>query len=105
MPQQTMLFELKAPIVLCAMVFCPPRPNKDFIKEFLVFITDIMPKYGHICIVVDFNIHFCCPSKMLAKDVLYLIDSLNLEQSVVSPNYEYRHTLDFFFSWTTCENY
>lgn len=63
--------------VLCAVVYRPPKYNKDFIEEFSVFLAEIMPKYDRVLIVGDFNIHVCCPVKPLAKAFLNLVESFN----------------------------
>lgn len=68
--------------MLCAVLYRPSRYNKDFINNFSVFLSEIMPKYDHVLIVGDFNVHVCCLEKQMAKDFLYLIDSFNLVQSV-----------------------
>ncbi len=44
----------------------------------------------------DFNL--CCESKLMAKDFLNLINSLNLIQSVSDPTHETGCTLDLMLS-------
>ncbi|KAL6455414.1 hypothetical protein MHYP_G00361580 [Metynnis hypsauchen] len=89
------LFELCSALpVLCAVVYRPPRYNKDFIGDFADFLAAIMPNYDRVLIVGDFNIHVCCPLKPLARDFLHLIDSFNFVQSVSAPTQEHGHTLD-----------
>lgn len=61
------LFELGHPLtVLCAVVYRPPKYNRDFLTDFSVFLADAVPKYDQILIVGDFNIHVCCPENPLA---------------------------------------
>jgi len=40
--------------MLGAVVYRPPRYNKDFINDFSAFLADIMPKYDHVLIVGGF---------------------------------------------------
>lgn len=70
--------------VLCAVIYRPPKYNKDFLNEFSDFLAGIMPNYDHVLFVGDFNIHVCCPEKPLVKDFFSLIDSFNLVQCVWS---------------------
>lgn len=73
------LFELNCPvIVLCAVVYRPPKFNKDFIQDFADFVAGIALKYDRFLIVGDFNIHVCCESRPMSKDFINLIDSFNL---------------------------
>lgn len=89
------LFELCSALpVLCAVVYRPPRYNKNFIGDFTDFLAGIMPNYDRVLIVGDFNIHVCCPLKPLARDFLHLIDSFSFVQSVSAPTQEQGHTLD-----------
>ncbi|XP_014865742.1 PREDICTED: uncharacterized protein LOC106931877 isoform X2 [Poecilia mexicana] len=84
--------------VFCAVVYRPPKYNKDFISDFSDFLSGIITNYEHVLIVGDFNIHVCCPDKPLVKDFLSLLDSFNLVQAVSSPTHEHRHTLDLVIS-------
>ena len=93
------LFELgHSNTVLCAVVYRPPKYNRDFLTEFSVFLADLMPKYDRVLIVGDFNIHVRCPENPLARDFLNIIDSFNLVQSVLGPTHERGHTLDLVLS-------
>ena len=56
-----------------------------FLNEFSDLLAEIMPKYDHVLIVGDFNVHVCCPDKPMAKAFLNLIDSFNLVQPVSGP--------------------
>ncbi len=90
------LFELGRSLkMLGAVVYRPPRYNKDF----SAFLAYIMPKYYHVLIVGDFNVHVCCPDNPMVKDFLCLIDSFNLVQSVSGPTKERGHTLDLVLSF------
>lgn len=56
------LFEMgRSHTVLCAVVYRPPKYNKDFLNDFSDFLAEIMPKYDRVLIVGDFNIHVCLP--------------------------------------------
>ena len=94
------LFEMGHPhTVLCAVIYRPPKCNKDFLTEFSVFLSEILPNYDRILIVGDFNIHVCCPDKnLLARDFLNTIDSFDLVQAVGGPTHERGHTLDLVLS-------
>lgn len=97
------LFETNFPAtVLCAVVYRPPKYNKNFIQDFAEFVAGIALKYDRFLIIGDFNIHVCCESKPLVKDFLSLIDSFNLTQSVTSPTHEKGHTLDLVLSYGLC---
>uniref|UniRef100_A0A3B3HT18 Reverse transcriptase domain-containing protein n=1 Tax=Oryzias latipes TaxID=8090 RepID=A0A3B3HT18_ORYLA len=84
--------------MFCAVIYRPPKYNKDFIDDFAVFLAGIMPKYDRILIVGDFNIHVCCPDKAPARDFLNLINSFNLVQLVSAPTQEQGHTLDLILT-------
>ncbi len=100
LPSSFSLFELGHSLkILCAVVYRPPRYNKDFINDFSDFLADIVPKYDHVLIVGDFTVHVCCPENPMAKEFLYLIDSFNLVQSVSGPTQECGHTLDIVLSF------
>ncbi len=82
----------------CAVIYQPPKYNKDFINDFFDFLAGIMPKYNRVLVVGDFDIHVCCPTKPLVKDFLNLTDSFNLVRSVTGPTQEHGHTLDLVLS-------
>ena len=84
--------------MLCAVIYRPPKYNKDFLNDFSDLLAEIMPKYDRVLLVGDFNIHVCCPDKPLVKDFLSLIDSFNLVQCVSGPTHEHGHTLDLVLS-------
>ena len=93
------LFEVgRSDPVLCAVIYRPPKYNKDFVNDFSGFLAEIMPKYDCVLFLGDFNIHVCCPDKPLVKDFLSLIDSFNLVQCVSGPTHEHGHTLDLVLS-------
>lgn len=80
--------------LLCAVVYRPPRYNKDFLNDLSDFMADLIPRYDQVVIVGNLNIQVCCPDKPLVKDFLYLVDSFTLIQSISCPTQECGHTLD-----------
>ena len=78
---QLFVMELACP-VLCAVVYRPPKYNKDFFQEFSEFLADFLPKYDKLLICGDFNVHVCCLSDQFATDFKSLLASFNLIQSV-----------------------
>lgn len=42
----------------------------------------------------DFNIHVCCQSKLMIKNFMSLMDSLNVVKFVSCPMHNFGHTLD-----------
>ena len=42
--------------VLCAVIYRPPKYNKDFVNDFSDLLAEIMPKYDRVLLVGDFNI-------------------------------------------------
>lgn len=85
--------------LLCAVIYRPPKYNKDFLKDFSDFVAGTILNYDRVLIAGDFNLHVCCPEKPLVKDFLSLIDSFNLVQSVSGPTHEQGHTLDLVLSY------
>ena len=96
---EVLLFEVgRSDPVLCAIIYRPPKYNKDFLNDFSNFLAGIIPTYNRILIAGDFNIHVCCADKPLVKDFLNLIDSFNLVQCVSGPTHEHGHTLDLILT-------
>ncbi|CAJ1061240.1 RNA-directed DNA polymerase from mobile element jockey [Xyrichtys novacula] len=97
------LFELGCShVVLCAVIYRPPKYNKDFISDFSEFLAEILPKYDRVLIVGDFNIHTCCPEEPVSRSLLNLIDSFNFVQSVSGSTHNLGHTLDLVLSHGLC---
>lgn len=92
---QLFVVEFTSP-VLCAVVYRPPRYNKDFIHEFSEFLADTLPKCDKLLICGDFNVHVCCPSDQLATDFKRLLETFNLIQSVDKPTH---HLGPCYFAW------
>ncbi len=64
--------------VYCALIYRPPKYNKDFIQDFSDFIYSIVPITDNLLIIGDINIHVCCSSNLLGKQLSDLIDSFNI---------------------------
>lgn len=89
------LFELgHLSSLLCAVVYRPPRYNKDFISEFSEFLAEYALRYDQIMLLGDYNIHVCCPEKPLVSDFYDLINCFNLNQYVSGATHVCGHTLD-----------
>lgn len=80
--------------LVVAVVYHPPKTNKNFITEFSEFLGGITPKFYRILIVGDFNIHVCCNSTVLAKAFLSLIDACDICQWVKEPTHAHGHIVD-----------
>ncbi len=80
--------------VLCAVIYPPPKANKDCISELVAFFADIVLKYDKILVMGDFNVHVCCPTNPLAKYFISLIDFFGFQQMVNGPTHTHGHTLD-----------
>ena len=94
------LIEVNSPVtLLCAVIYRPPKFNKDFIREFADFVSCATLKYDHFLCVGDFNVHLCCETRPMVRDFLNLMDSFNLTQSVSVPTHEKGHTLDLVLSY------
>ncbi|XP_028275149.1 zinc finger protein 2 homolog [Parambassis ranga] len=64
------LFEVKLPVtVLCAVVYRPPKINKDFVRDFADFVSGVTLKYDHFLIVALLNI-ILTPEIKLHRTVL-----------------------------------
>lgn len=85
--------------VLCAVIYRPPKHNKDFITDFYELVAFILTRYDRILIIGDFNVHVCCPSKPMAKDFLDLIEAFNLTQHVTGLTQVHGHSLDLVLSY------
>ena len=83
---------------MCILVYRPPKPSKDFIKEFTDFF-DFIASYNRLLILGDFNIHVCCPDKPLVKDFCRVIDLFGLVQHINQPTHTLGYTLDLILSY------
>ncbi len=90
--------------VLCVVVYGPPNQRKAFLSEFSELLSvssylTLMSRYDRLSILGDFNIHLCCPTNALSTDLLHLIDSSNLVQSVTCPTHVKNLNLDLVLSF------
>ena len=64
-------------VVLCVIIYWPPKYNNVFIRDFSEFLAEITPKYDCVFIVGDINIHKCCPHELISWSFLNVTDSFN----------------------------
>lgn len=91
---EELLFQFNEHQLTIAVVYRPPKPNKNFLKDFSNFLVDVILQCDRLLIVGDFNIHVCCESNPLAKDFISLVDSFDFTQAVNGATHKQRHTLD-----------
>lgn len=96
---QTFELQLSPFSIMFAIVYRPPKCNKDFISDFADFLSGATVKYDHFLISGDFNIHVCCESRPLVTDFLNLIDLFKLVQCVKDPTHEKGYILDLVLSY------
>ncbi len=96
---QCVLIESPTTQLLCVLVYRPPKPDKDFIKEFSDFISHIITLYDHLLILGDFNIHVCCPGKPMVTEFTHVLDSFDCIQHVDKATHVLGHTLDLVMSY------
>ncbi len=61
---QVFKVDLTRPVIF-ALVYRPPKYNKDFIWEFSKFLSSMITCCDSLVILGDFNIHLCCPDRPL----------------------------------------
>ncbi|XP_026055013.1 uncharacterized protein LOC113108674 [Carassius auratus] len=83
----------------CALVYRPPKWNKDFIQQFSDFLSGLMSRCDKLLVLGDFNVHLCCPSMPLVNEFLSLIETFNLTQHVFGSTHMKGHTLDLVLSF------
>ncbi|RVE60245.1 hypothetical protein OJAV_G00179030 [Oryzias javanicus] len=81
------------------LLYRPPKFNANFLADFTELLYTFMPRYDHVLIMGDFNIHVCCPDKPLVKDFFNVLDSFNLVQWVSDPTHSHGHVLDLVLSF------
>ncbi len=95
---QVLKVDVTRPVIF-ALVYRPPKYNKDFIGEFSEFLSSMITRCDSLVILGDFNIHLCCPDRPLVQDFLSVLDVFNLTHSVVGSTHVQGHTLDLVLSW------
>lgn len=98
---QLLLINAHSPI-LCALVHRPPKDNIGFLEEFSDLLSSVASRSEKLLILGDFNIHVCCPTKLLVNEFLNLIDSFNLTQLVSGSTHLRGHPLELFLSLGLC---
>ncbi len=81
-----------------AIVYRPPGPYTDFLKEFADFLSDILVNVDKALIVGDFNIHVDNTNYALGLAFTDLINSFGVKQNVTGPTHRFNHTLDLIIS-------
>ena len=77
---QLFLVQFTCP-VLCVVIYCPPKQNKEFITEFSYLLADLMPK--HDCLLIcGFLILMFMSANQLAIEFQSLLSSFGQVQSV-----------------------
>lgn len=76
----------------------PPDLIRTLSRTSQNFLSEFIPKFVHLFICGDFNIHVCCSANQLANEFKGLLDSFGLTQSVNAPTHEHGHTLDLVIS-------
>lgn len=85
-------------IIDCAVIYRPPKYDKDFIQDFSYFVSSIVPIMDNLLILGNFNIHVCCSSNLMGMQFFDLIESFNLTQSFYDATHSLDHTLDLVLS-------
>lgn len=88
-------FSTKNKKMVCSFILSIHQKTEIPLDILLLILT--MQKYECVLIffdIVNFNVHVCCPDNPVVKELLNLIDSFNLVQSVVGSTQERGHTLD-----------
>ncbi len=81
-----------------AIVYRPPGPYTDFLKEFADFLSDLLVNVDKVLIVGDFNIHVDNTNDALGLVFTNLINSFGVKQNVTGPTHRFNHTLDLIIS-------
>ncbi len=96
---------------LVALIYRPPKHNKDFLMDFADLLGDVIPKYEQLLILGDFNVHVCCAADCLAKEFINLLNAFDLTLQVNVPTHQQGHTLDLVLTYgfslcdlEVCEN-
>ncbi|XP_049889964.1 uncharacterized protein LOC126383485 isoform X1 [Epinephelus moara] len=79
---------------IVATVYRPPKPNKEFLNDFVQFLTHLSTLSPNILLLGDFNIHMDNTSNALTRNFTSCIDSFGLHQLINFPTHLKGHTLD-----------
>ncbi len=97
--------------LLVALIYRPPKHNKDSLMEFADLLGDVIPKYEQLLILGDFNVHVCCATDCLAKEFINLLNAFDLTIQVNVPTHQQGHTLHLVLTYgfslcdlEVCEN-
>ncbi len=107
---QLFVLKLYEPL-LVALIYRPPKHNKDFLMDFADFLGDFIPKYEQLLILEDFNVHVCCAADFLVKEFINLLNAFDLTLQANVPTHQHGHTLDLVLTYVfslcdleVCEN-
>ncbi len=84
---QLFTLDLNFPL-LVALIYHPPKHNRNFLNEFADFWGEFTQKYEKLLILGDFYVHLCCTG-----------DQMYLEQHVNVPTHQLGHTLDLVLTY------
>jgi len=84
--------------ILLATVYRPPGHYKDFIKELLDFLSELVLAGDKVLIVGDFNIQVDNEKDVLGLEFKDIINSIGVRQRVLGPTHFRNHTLDLILS-------
>ncbi|KAK7124121.1 hypothetical protein R3I93_022282 [Phoxinus phoxinus] len=87
--------QLSGPIpTIIAILYRPPKPNKDFTDDLAAFLTHLSTLSSNILLLGDFNIHMDNVDNTLTKDFTSCLDSFGLQQYINFPTHNKGHILD-----------
>ena len=75
-----------------------PVTSNVFFDEFASYLESIVMSSQPLLIAVDFNIHVDVPNDPNRVSLLELLESMGLQQHVVTPTHESGHTLDLIIT-------
>lgn len=85
--------------LVCALIYRPPKRDKDFITEFSELLSHLVTEYDRLLLLGDFNIHVCCPGKPLVSEFFGVLDAFGLTQHINKATHIQGHTLDLILSY------
>ncbi len=81
-----------------AIVYRPPGPYTDFIKEFADFLSDLLLNVDKALIVGDFKIYVENTNDALGLAFTDLINSFGVKQNVIGLTHYFNHMLNLIIS-------